>query len=605
MDYDTLSTPLEALHRRYDPGRPEDRQALAARAREELAGVVDVDPADPERPVRVSVTLSVTPGLDVARLRARGIAVHTLGDEGDTVCTADVPWDELPWLSERPEVVRISPAERVHPLMRVAREAVGVDAYQQATGNRGAGVLIGVIDSGISRLEDFRDGTGRSRVLRIWDQTQPHAPGSSVPYGREFTREHGDLAQSRDDNPGLLGHGTHVAGIAAGSSPAYPGVAPDANLVVVKSTVPKTTARVIDALRYVVRVARALRMPLVVNMSLGFHGNAHDGTDDLSRVVDQVSGPGRIVCCAAGNEAGLAVHAREAVTRTDSATIEYSFRSPASPFDLPVTPAASFSLHGWYAGSAAETLGVRVTPPPGEEKEYDVTVAVPPGRDPFNGDRSFVVTAHRGHDERPITSGLWKIEITGERLADDRPRRVDVWDGAGGTAGGYFVTRSTPETTVAAPACATSAIAVGSFTTEIRWVDDGGVPRDATRPPYNLTLVKNDLSAFSSQGPRRDGRMKPDLVAPGAALVSSLSDGLPGPVTEFLRASGLVVPPHHTVRYGTSMAGPFVAGTAALRLAKDPFCDARRFLDDLAYTHTGQDARKWGRGLLDLFHVRW
>ena len=52
------------------------------------------------------------------------------------------------------------------------------------------------------------------------------------------------------------GHGTHVAGIAAGEDPVYEGVAPGADLVIVKSDL--MTAHIADGVRYIFRVAQDL-----------------------------------------------------------------------------------------------------------------------------------------------------------------------------------------------------------------------------------------------------------------------------------------------------------------------------------------------------------
>jgi subtilisin family serine protease len=113
-----------------------------------------------------------------------------------------------------------------------------------------------------------------------------------------------NLVASRDEH----GHGTHVAGIAAGKSSKFPGIATKAKLVIVKTSF--QDAHIADGIRYVFRVASELGQPAVVNPSLGGHFDAHDGTDSLSQVIDDECGSGRIVCCAAGNEGNDSIHAR-------------------------------------------------------------------------------------------------------------------------------------------------------------------------------------------------------------------------------------------------------------------------------------------------------
>ena len=106
---------------------------------------------------------------------------------------------------------------------------------------------------------------------------------------------------------------------------------------------------VADAIRYVFRIAKARGAAAVVNLSLGDHDDGHDGSDALSRVIDQASGPGRIVCCAAGNEGDDNIHGVARVTRAGDAGMR---------FHVPGRSVGEASLTGWYPpGSALEVAG--------------------------------------------------------------------------------------------------------------------------------------------------------------------------------------------------------------------------------------------------------
>ena len=191
----------------------------------------------------------------------------------------------------------------------------------------GKGVLVACIDSGIDYLlHDFRNESG-SRILYLWDQTLEQTGNGNVqfPVGVEFTKADIDRAITAANINGRMdyraareivpsidssGHGTAVAGIAAGSSVSllYQGVAPESDLIIVKlrgqrENVPLTTD-LMRGITYVVRKVQELRRPVVLNISIGDTYGAHDGTSLLERFIDSVCENGRIVICiGAGNEA--------------------------------------------------------------------------------------------------------------------------------------------------------------------------------------------------------------------------------------------------------------------------------------------------------------
>ena len=73
----------------------------------------------------------------------------------------------------------------------------------------------------------------------------------------------------------------------------------------------------------------------------------------------------------------------------------------------------------------------------------------------------------------------------------------------------------------------------------------------------------------SSCGPTRDGRLKPDIIAPGDMILSSLVQSL-RPVLIAVNPSALTPEAYHVRDGGTSSAAPGVAGIAALFLQKNP-----------------------------------
>ena len=219
-------------------------------------------------------------------------------------------------------------------------------------GDTGQGTVVGVVDTGIDLAnQDFQTIAG-TRIVDLWDQdacptqdlngcpTQPPNSGGYT-YGAECSQAsinsatcgpflYGATCEDPPDvnNDNWLpeedcdGHGTHVAGIAAANGRAasptiYIGVAPQADLVIVKSD--GSLADVIDGVDYVFKVAAARGEPASVNLSLGTYEGPHDGSDMFETMLDALTGAGRLITVAAGNEA------------TNNATLHYRATRPSQP----------------------------------------------------------------------------------------------------------------------------------------------------------------------------------------------------------------------------------------------------------------------------------
>ncbi|MDD7641560.1 MAG: S8 family serine peptidase [bacterium] len=175
----------------------------------------------------------------------------------------------------------------------------GRGAAGSRTNLTGAGVLVAVIDSGIDyRHPDFRNADGTTRIMALWDQTAVPRAGEGPPEGYtqgvEYSRETINEALEQTDafaasqivpQTDTSGHGTHVAGIAAGNGRASGGtnrgVAYESELLIVKLGVPgggsfPRTTELMTAVDYCIRKARELLMPLAVNLSFGNNYGSHE-----------------------------------------------------------------------------------------------------------------------------------------------------------------------------------------------------------------------------------------------------------------------------------------------------------------------------------------
>lgn len=561
----------------FDDLQSEGAPALAAHTR--TLGLASVAGTQKTPGAIVFVHCDAEAGLD--SLAGAGIRVNQARGR---VRTAILPLEKLGDLSDHPKVRRILASRLLRPRMDVAVQKVGLPKFSRATSLTGEGVVIGVVDSGIDpKHPDFA-----GRILRIWDQTLSGPGVAEAGYGLELSGN--QLTASRDRN----GHGTHVAGIAAGAGSHFPGVAPRAELVIVKTTF--QDAHIADAIRYVFRLARELGRPAVVNLSLGGHADAHDGTDSLSQIIDDESGPGRIVCCAAGNEGRDNIHARLALAAAATHTLR---------FVVPANAVQSAELNGWYPGSGK--LEVSITAPNGFAtpfqpvittgnflRKYDLAgarvVIETPGKDPDNGDHHFAVRIRNSSAGAAAHAGNWQLRV---KNASPVAGPLDVWalDDQDAPQVAFSDSHVADSLKIGSPGSAAGAVTVGAFVTKNAWKDIDG--KDQA-----VGLALDEMAPFSSKGPLRNNRRKPDVVAPGAMIVSCLSADSAPPRAQIVDAA-------HVTEAGTSMATPFVSGVIALLLERDPQQDpaatkgALKAVSRIPRKPAGTFDAKWGFGLLN------
>ncbi|MEX0276292.1 MAG: S8 family serine peptidase [Ruegeria sp.] len=372
---------------------------------------------------------------------------------------------DLPAIVEIPNVIRVTrPLEMRDFLDESVPDAKVPAVWTGSPGFTGAGVVVGIIDSGIDITHNCfrRPNDGATRIEAIWDQTVNVGPNpSGFSYGTEYTESDiNDALNADDDLPSNTfkhidssGHGTHVAGIAAGDGSQsgnchledhYRGVAFDADIIVVKRG--SQSSAIPDAVQYVFDLAGS--RPAVVNMSFGGQGSGHDGTDDDEIAIDALLNPntgipqGRVAVASAGNEADDGQHAHKTLAAQGTEEMRFT-----------ILPGDRFTFDGfvWYGTSQPPGQS---NPGDGSQADISLTLHAPDGSTAsvtstgtetttLSGMR--VRLAGRRNDGRPdrhrirvfiepaigstLMAGEWRVELeeTGNGTAGGEATEVDFW----------------------------------------------------------------------------------------------------------------------------------------------------------------------------------
>ncbi|HEX9671327.1 MAG TPA: S8 family serine peptidase, partial [Thermoanaerobaculia bacterium] len=537
---------------------------------------------------------------------AKAVAVQVAQWQGEThqvtatTLAVHTPRARLQEIAALEDVRYVESSARLRPHGDLAHLSSRlVRAGVRSVPQTGRGVLVGVIDTGIDAAHPSFTSGGTNRIVRYWDQES----------GVEHTAAAIAAGQAAA-SPDVIGHGTHVAGIAAGNgggSPnqRYQGVAPEADLAIVKTSF--MTADIARAIRQVFDLADQRAQPCVVNLSLGGHYGGHDGTTVAERAVDQLCGRGRIVVVSAGNEANDRIHAGTELPRGAAQPARWvadlELVSRAIQGDL----MGLLTVQVWHQHE--DDLLVRLRSPNGElfspprdgSQEFDRSVFFVEAVHqvaPYSGDHSTTFQIATVAQSQWLRG--WSViveEDRGEGRHGVQVGAVHAW--ILDREQGHFSAGFTRSHLIGMPGTAYSAITVGSYASRREWTS-----RDATSPNVVLDQVHlEDISYFSSPGPTRDGDTKPEIAAPGQWLIAPLSQRAEEAwVPLWTRLAGS----EYASMQGTSMAAPYVTGALALLLEKEPNIDwaeaKRRLIKSArqdAFTWPCWNSR-WGYGKIDV-----
>ena len=461
-----------------------------------------------------------------------------------------VPESKMTVLSEIEEIEYVEKPKRLYFQVFAGKQASCIPPVTiRPPYLSGEGVLVGIADSGIDfRHPDFRNADGSTRIAYLWDQSLTadtekgwHAP-EGFRIGVEFSGEQINAALTGEedgaDGAGIperdvSGHGTAVAGIAAGSE----GVAPKGRLIIVKlgisreESFPRTT-ELMRAVTYLVKKAVAMRQPIAVNISFGNTYGSHDGTSLLERFLDNASEVGRcVISVGSGNEGAAMGHvsgnaAQETETELAVGNYQQAFsvqlwKNYADIFRITVTsPGGRTALFSTDDAGGEQMRRIWL-----EETEVLLYIGEPT---PYSAQQEIYL------DFLPtgqfVNSGVWKFGLSPVRIVTGDYSMYLPSQNVVSVDTRFY--RPTPDVTLTIPSTASRVITVGAYDTE----NDAYADFSGRGYPF-AEGIRQRIAVM--QG-------KPDLVAPGVGIVSAMAGGGRGAVT------------------GTSFATPFVTGAAAL-----------------------------------------
>lgn len=562
------------------------------------------------------------------------------GNSKGEIKTGLIPIEDLQSISSDKNVSYIQINEKVEPKLDAALAATWVNEVHQGAGSLsqayfGDGVVVGVIDIGFDYTHPtFYDSTYTTyRVKRVWEQNATSGtPPSGFSYGRELTNQTSILNAQRDMT--TESHGTHVAGTAAGSgagtSGIYKGVAFKSDIVLVSTTM--QNADIADGIQYIYDYANSIGKPCVINMSIGGHVGPHDGTSIFDQACDLMSGNGKLLVGAAGNEGSKPLYIGKSYTSID--TIMYSFvdfpssslgTNGSTVIDIWGNPNQNFyvsvnvfntntnSFEDWTPYIAANTSNTYNYTLQDDDTFFpdDCIVDIGTEISPLNNKPHMLIQID--HTDQDDNYRWAMIEIIAYNT------QTKMWaNSAEFTNNGYgspFVNGSTTSTVGEIGGTGNSIVSVGAYTSKNTFTNYSNT--SVTIPAY---APVGEIAPFSSHGPTADNRTKPDITAPGNILVAPVNRFDNNYVSSSQRTVYGVTNGTNTWYYGamegTSMATPMVTGILALWLEAYPELNpaqALTLIKDNAFTdgftgtipNNGDNTWGWGKidaeyGLLDL-----
>lgn len=571
-----------------------------------------------------SSQLSAYVTIDPAHTSWQQLGVTPIAENANTA-TVRLTLDALQRLAKQQGVEYIQITSGATQMLNLARQEAGTDQIHKGIdlpqAYTGAGVVVGVVDAGFDYMHAAfrRPADGALRIKRVWEQRATTLDGASAPakYGYGIELNTPELIEKAQGDSDSNSHGTHVAAIAAGSDAykdgAYVGNAPDADIVLVALDLnASTNADISNAVQYIFDYADEVGKPCVVNLSLGNQDGPHDGTSTFDTMTDAMQGPGRLIVGAAGNHRTDAFHIDHTFATADAAPLRTFVKYKVAPSNS----VSGGTIEIWGEKGVDFTVDIAAYSTFNKKDARSTTVYPAEGVTDVDFGKyatgtwkvASEVSPLNGKPHVVLTSALTSIRNNYAIALTVTPKtagRVNIW-----SDNTYLALESRDIEGFSAPDAASSTLCeiggtgkriltVGSYTTRNEYTTNGG--QQAT-----LQETVGDLSSFSSYGPTVDGRMKPNITAPGCFIISAVSNN---------DASGNLMYAEYNENFGrynqygymqgTSMASPFVAGIVATWLQAYPQLTPEQLHEIVqntarkdSFTATAPDSN-WGYGKIN------
>lgn len=563
-----------------------------------------------------------------------------VGTKAGSVWTVQVPVDNINAFTQVTGISYIDLDMPVFPYLDSARKQTHADSAQKGIGlpipATGKNVITGVIDAGFDYNHPtmFDTTYSKYRIQRVWQQKAQGIPPSGFAYGNELTDT--NAIKNTGYDTAILSHGTHVTGIAAGSgygstgNNRFRGFAFESDIVLV-AIMPAPSewavageSDIVDGMNYIYTYAASVGKPAVVNLSWGATIGPHDGSSLFSQACDALTGAGKIFVCAAGNNGEDTVHLGKTFSTTDTSVSTFVTFSPyldtsnrQTWVDVWGDTGNSFcvSLKLYNGNTIADSTYTLCLADTAESftlvgsdgKPCYATLSMTPSE--YN-DKPHALLYFYSHTSDNLCLTTTSANAT-----------VNMWEGYVLPPEGYYgylvnlgypwAVNGDAKMTVSDIGCTRSAITTAAYTSKTSFVNT------SNQSLYYPGAVRGKIAPFSSLGPTEDGRIKPDIAAPGFALASSVSSFDTSYNSGGTNNNSIVHADmlngrtyNYAMLAGTSMASPCAAGIVAMMLQMVPtlnpdsvkaYINDNAIKDNFTGTIPAAGNTTWGHGKINAY----